>query len=89
VSVELDMRQSVVEKGRRSCGVGAAGLKQRLWRATEREAERSIGIEARGMAALAVKIDRRREDEYGCLSAACTGASGCSAVPQRRGALRW
>jgi hypothetical protein len=42
LSVELDMRHAVVESGRMSRGVRFATLRDRLWRATERDTVRSI-----------------------------------------------
>ena len=45
MSVELDMRHTVVESGRRSCGVRCEVLSVRLWRATERDTVRSIAIQ--------------------------------------------
>lgn len=46
-SVELDMRHAVVESGRSSCDVRFVNLRERLWRATDRDTVRNIssGVE--------------------------------------------
>lgn len=40
--MEADIRQAVVERGRRSCGVRFESLRGRVWRAADRAAVRSI-----------------------------------------------
>ena len=42
MSVELDMRHTDVESGRRSCGARFAILEDLLWRATERDTVRNM-----------------------------------------------
>jgi hypothetical protein len=44
LSVEFDMRHAVVESGRRSCCARDAVLRDRLWRATDRDTVRNMAM---------------------------------------------